>query len=188
MSLVFSSEESLESYLHEEMKSGYNPISDEHIDGVIRQFDTVSYGIIDLICYSKPRFLDGELMAEPSLTVIELKNEPINNSAVAQIARYKRFFERAADDSLLNIPEDCISYVLVGPDIVRGTDTCYLTDSMDWLTTIIFKLNPRNGITFEESRGWTRTKEDFSSVSNINNLLEPEYSVSDKIGDEDGEN
>lgn len=162
--IVLDSEKELEDYLSHIMKSGYSPVTEEHIDKVYRQFDLGGYGVIDLLSVS---YVDDGNEVVHEIRVIELKKGPIKSDHIAQIARYKRgidtFIERSAED--LNGID--ISYHLVGDGYAEQGDVQFLADSCEWLSVHHYKFDLEGGVKFEESYGWVRTNATYAGIKEL---------------------
>jgi len=169
MNLSFDSEAHFEKYIVSKMEESKEcPITGMSVDMVISQAEISGYGIIDIMTIAD-EVVDGGVVLEPkTLNIYELKNVPINIKAIAQIARYrvgvKRLIDASLNEFLKNIE---VNYFLIGPDIEKGNDTVYLSDSTPWLTTMLFDLSVDDGISFDETIGWHNANEDFSKIDKI---------------------
>lgn len=130
---------------------------------IYRQVPLSTYGVVDMVAidieYSPIRPI-------VHVALYELKKGAIDNSAVGQIARYrtacKRLLAEKSQDSKLFDYE--ITGNLVGSDICSG-DTCFLVESIEWLSAHVFELDFANGLSFEDKFGWHRADEDFSEIT-----------------------
>lgn len=164
--IELQSERVLEDFLFEEMKDGCCPITGNRVDEVFRQFDTGSYGVIDLISIAHDVVAahDGGLIEEGLVRIFELKKGALDTDAIAQIARYRQCVERFLLGHDTALRRACIEYVLVGNSVSLSGNACYLADSIDWLRVFTFKVSIATGIEFEEKGGWFRKGEDFAKL------------------------
>lgn len=167
--IKFETENDLEMLLYQSFKEdGLLLVNGEFYDDCIRQFDTKSYGIPDLVFYSDEIEIDennNKTVMNKLIHVVELKNEPIKMSHIAQIARYKTYFERATSEMHCSL-----YFSLVVPEgIGKSDDVCWVINSLEDIDVYEFSLDPREGIEFHASGGWYKTIEDFSPVNNLFN-------------------
>jgi hypothetical protein len=148
--IKFESEKKLEEFIadcfHE---NSHCIVCGDYYEGLVRQFNAGEYGIPDLVFYSEDIDEEGQSNYK-RLHVIELKNEPIQSSHIAQIARYKRYFELAFKNHEVDM-----QFTLVVPKSVEESgDTMWLIDSLENIKIVEFSLSPKTGIEFKESSGW----------------------------------
>ena len=164
--IKFESERSFEDFLQNEFNStGMCPITDEEFDSCYRQFDTKSYGICDLVYVSSYPLDSDAIEVQLNIHVIELKTEQIKPADIAQICRYKTYFERATK----NIKNVDLTFSLVVPaGISSSQDCCYLINALeDDVFVYEFSLSPSTGISFCLSNGYSKNVEKLSSVKCI---------------------
>lgn len=157
--IKFESEKCFEDFLYKEFQEdGICLVNDEEYQDCIKQFNTGSYGIPDLVYYSSDYEIinEEEQIKHMRIHVVELKNEPIKLSHIAQIARYKTFFSRAYSGFDVEM-----EFSLVVPEGVKSSDDCcFMTNALDGISIYEYKLNPRTGISFDQSSGWHRVNVD----------------------------
>lgn len=169
--IKFESEKDFENFILECFEDdGLCIITDETYDDCISQFDTRSYGIPDLVFYSNDKEIgqNNEEYDVKRIQVVELKTEQIKLSHIAQIARYKTYFERAYDGFDLEM-----QFSLVVPEgVINNDDCCWLINSLSDISVYEYKLDPRRGIVFNESKGWRKKGADNQIALDIFGLEE----------------
>lgn len=164
--IKFESEKKLENFIVDCFnEDGIFIVNDEEYDHLEQQFDAGKYGVPDLVFYSSDiEDIDEDTQINKKrLHVVELKNEPIQLSHVAQIARYKRYFELA-----FKRHEVDMQFTLVVPESVsESKDVMWLIESLDNIKIVEFSLNPKTGIKFKESCGWYKVDESYKSAMDI---------------------
>lgn len=165
MGIVFEKEKDLEDLLFDEMIGGYCPITGFEVTGVKRQYDAGGYGIIDLLAYSIWSDEKGDVKS--AINIYELKNGPITIDAIGQISRYARGVQRAMEHEAGFFKHCRIGCHLVGNDVSQANDAVFITEAMPNLSLWLFKLDPHNGIRFEQSTGWRRNGENLDKFFDL---------------------
>jgi len=95
----------------------------------LRQIKIGNYGIADIITWEKyPNVVfDGGLL---KITIYELKQNKVNASSFFQGIRYCRGVQSYLDKRKIEIPIK-INLVLIGREIDKSSDFCYLTNLID---------------------------------------------------------
>lgn len=148
--ISFNSEKDMETFLveHEDFIKEYFNLPDHTI---YRQPRLGGYGIADLIAVSCRAF-DDRPQKFVDIVIIELKNTPISLANVAQVARYRDFFQRLLDCTPDQID---VSGILIGlKTFPSSDDLCFLCQNIDWLSVYELGLDPREGIVFNHIAGW----------------------------------
>lgn len=164
--IKFSSENDFEMFLYNHfLETSESLVDEKKFQHCIRQFNAGAYGKPDLVYFTK---LDDDIAKaighEYEISVIEIKNEPIKNSDVSQICRYKTGFERSFDCSDVEI-----SFSLVVPkgSIKNHSDICWTIENLSDVHVYEFDLDPREGIKFDLSYGWMKTDEDIDLIKSV---------------------
>lgn len=149
-----------------------------------RQVTLGKYGICDLLFISAARHdASGELFITARL--VELKNTALSLQDVAQVARYKSFFD-ALDGKAKNIDVD-FSACLVGLKSFPGSgDLCYLCQGIGWLDVYETEISPHKGVVLSRVRGWqpsSNTEESFRKF--VGDFVLP-FASSDEVADGKG--
>lgn len=135
-----------------------------------RQMNLGPYGIADIvgICsYTDP---DGRTNCD--VRIIELKNTPLAAAHVAQLARYKSFFERVLQDSGIRFTD--IRGILVGlKTFPTADDLCYLVQNMNWLTCYEMNFCPFAGLEWHEVGGWRPSADASDAIARVSELVTP---------------
>lgn len=143
--ILFESEKEFEDMLCDRLDEGSWIVEDECVDGYERQVKLESYGVVDLLLHdTEMDLVDGcEIIIGRRVKIVELKITELKSDSLAQIARYKAFFDAVEHDFEL-------SYVLVckASCSYRG-DLVFLAQSMDWLDIYTYKFSLTNGVEFE---------------------------------------
>lgn len=169
--ILFDSEKSLEQFIIDEFNNeGICIIDGDEYDECISQFDTKTYGIPDLLFIRVGVDIDENENPFETLTVhiIELKNEPIKMSNIAQIARYKTYFDRAYSGFSVEVR----SSLVVPKSVGIGDDICWVVNHINDIDVYEFTLNPSTGIRFRASHSWSRNEEDFEPALSLFGLEE----------------
>ena len=139
-----------------------NPLTDESIEYCFQQVEIGSYGIADIIFVDiywdeeKPEFL---------IRIVELKKDLINLAAIAQIGQYKAGLEHYFKKGFRQIKMR-IEGILVGSGY-SDDKSCFLVDSINWLSCYHYNLSLSDGINFKESNGWEINKSKFGFLNQI---------------------
>lgn len=151
--IKFESEKHLENFFVKHFEdTGECLINDIHYHDLTQQLNIGSYGITDLI-YSK---YENDCNI---IYIVELKNTAPKFDDVAQISRYRTYFERA-----FGIYENVIiRCALVFPEQESYKDVIWLFDQSPYIDFFSFSLDPKNGISFDLSHGWYKKDEDFAA-------------------------
>lgn len=161
--IKFESEKHLENFFVQHFDStGECIIDDQKFDDLKQQLNIGSYGIPDLVYFA---FDEG--CKTNRLHIVELKNTKPKLEDVAQIARYRTYFTRALR-KYANVDIECS---LVFPDEESLSEVVWLFDHMQGVNFITFRLNPKEGIVFDQSYGWHKKDEDLEIARNL--LIEP---------------
>lgn len=159
--ISFDSEKCFEQFIIQEFeKDNVCIIDDCEYQECVSQFDTKTYGIPDLVFVGFDFDLDKDdnPIERARIHVVELKNEQIKLSHIAQIARYKTYFQRAFDGKEVDL-----SFSLVVPKGVgAGDEVCWVINHLDEIDIYEFELNPSEGIEFRQTKGWFRQEENFA--------------------------
>lgn len=162
----FESEKCFEDFITQQHESEGICIIDEcEYEKCYRQFDTKTYGIPDLVFVGSYMDLskDNEPIEVHRIHVVELKNEQIKTSNLAQISRYKTYFDRAFSGHNVEL-----SFSLVVPKgVIDCDDACWLINSLEGIDVYEFYLDPSEGIKFKLTCGWSRISEDFSPAIDL---------------------
>lgn len=164
--IKFDSERSLEDFIFGEFKSANEcAITDEEYANCYRQFDTKGYGVCDLVYVSAQQVSDTCEAVETNILVVELKNEQVKPADIAQICRYRTYFQRATK----HIKNVKLSFILAVPEgVINSQDCCYLTNALEDIVDVYtFKLDPSKGITFSYEVDFFKVNEDLSSIESI---------------------
>lgn len=172
--IKWESEKDFENFIVECFATdGFCIVDDEHYQNMSQQFDTCGYGIPDLVFYSQDveHIDDKTTVTHNRLHVIELKNEPIKLSHISQIARYKRYFERALESHDVEM-----KFSLVVPESVKGNDdVVWLLDSLDNISVMEFTLDPKEGIKFDKSIDWYKVKENKQKALDLFDIEDEDF-------------
>lgn len=119
---------------------------------VFPQMELGPYGIPDIVAVEVLEPPDEKKIV--TVKIFELKNAPLTLANVAQISRYKDFFNDAARG--MNVDYDVDAYLIGAKTFPtqNGSDLVYLCQNIDWLSVYEFALNPRKGIEFHAVREW----------------------------------
>ena len=161
---ILENERELEDYIVTETEKGVNPITDETVSYCLRQVNLGGYGIIDIVfinIYDDP---DNE--PELYFRIIELKKGIIDNAAVAQISQYKQGIEHYLGLKDFQI-KTRVEGILIGAGHNNNDNTCFLIDSIDWLSCYHYELTLEYGIQFKQSCGWVKKGEEFNNLDEI---------------------
>ena len=164
--IKFESEKHLEDFITQQFNNdGLCIVDGEQYEHMERQFTAGLYGVVDLVFYSSYTAQDwnGLEIDRKVIHVIELKNEPMKLSHIAQLSRYKRYFDLAFEGANIEL-----HYSLVVPESVsKSDDAKWLIDSLKDINVIEFTLDPINGIRFDRSIGWMKTDETYKDAMGI---------------------
>lgn len=165
--IKFESEKHLEDFIYNYYKeTGKCLIDDQEYGFCSRQFRAGPYGVCDLVFFDYSE-ADEASPSMCSVFVVELKNEPVKPSDVAQICRYKTFFDRAS-------AIDDVTCCLVVPDstIHKVEDVAYLCNALESVIDFYeFSLDAHKGISFEYQNGFRKTNDAYDYNSLITNLI-----------------
>jgi hypothetical protein len=150
--IKFVSEKSLENFIVSHFNdTGMCILTDEQYESVFQQYNIGVHGIPDLVFISKEHPQEGGEKDSFEILVVELKNEAISFSAIAQISKYKAYFDRVFGET----DNVRVRYLLVTQEQV---DPC---GEIDWMVAnlgdiemVEFKLNPYSGVEFNHSEKW----------------------------------
>ena len=166
MKLEFKSEKDLENYFVEKFnKDKYFAPADEEYIECHQQFDTKGYGVCDLVFTGAYPLDEDCKVIENYISVVELKNKPIRLSDIAQLCRYRTYFERAigSNDNV------SISYYLVVPKgILNNTDCVMTLNALSGIITAVeFSVDADSGMSFSRFEGGSVVNEDLSQALSI---------------------
>ena len=140
-------EEELEDFLEE------NDNADKWFkvgDISFRQLPLPGYGVMDLLFTQISRKLNNDLHID--FTIMELKKDMLDLSAVGQIHRYKRGLEIHLDLWLESASISNFTYtiqgILIGRDYGQDMDICHVITESDWITGYCCELGLEDGISF----------------------------------------
>lgn len=125
-----------------------------------RQVNIAPYGIMDILVISES---DGHV----SFTIIELKNQNITRSDMAQLSRYMRYFEIL--ESNLTSMVGCRG-ILLGPESFTGTqsDDVFLAQNLSEIDVYSLKIDPMSGLSATLIQDWRLAEEhDFSAIISL---------------------
>lgn len=110
---------------------------------VERQFSIGKHGIVDLVIH-----WENPHSNMTYVEVVELKNSKIKPSHMAQLARYKNFFDKSSASTL---------YSLIGLSTVEEdkSDDCFLYQESEWIDVFEVSVSMLDGVVFSKVSGWT---------------------------------
>lgn len=156
-------EAELEEYLFGVL-SEYGIISEEICGTPFRQVTFKGYGTADLIVLSTDLGLSAPKLI---ISIIELKKNEIDLTAVGQICRYRKAILRLIEKNQRihrHFEDIDIRGYLIGSVLGSG-DVCYLIESIEWLTTIIYSISLETGLELQTVlNGWHAPDEDFLDI------------------------
>lgn len=135
------------------------PISGECVHRYYRQYEIKGYGIIDLIKLS----FDEDSC---TVTILELKNEPLKESHYSQLARYMAGANRIKERLLIKYPHARIYIAgeLAGPYDISKNDLVYLNQLCEDINIYDLSLLMSEGFAAQHisKEGWHNTSENLS--------------------------
>lgn len=162
--ISFDSEKHLEDFICKYLDEGKNIINeDEHVEIYKRQFNTRHYGVIDIVTFTPYKGPNNQICV--NVCVIELKNDYLKIQNIAQIARYKTFFERMSEHSDVEYDFEYVLACKGGK--IPSSDCCYLVNESEWLSYYEFELDFDEGIKFTSQSGYFKTDEQFDFMNDI---------------------
>lgn len=163
--IKFESEKAFEHMLVEHMSGGIDPIHEEKVLWVKEQVRLGSFGICDVLALTEFKFKNNE--KNHALHLIELKINPVTSMQIAQVCRYKKFFEEIDALDKLNISD--IRYSLINSYSAPCDDVIHLAQSCG--VDIYYYSMGMNGISFktyqEPSSDAELVEKDASNIKSI---------------------
>lgn len=155
--ISFDSEKCLEDLLFENqdfLRKSFDLDADHEIR---RQVQLGAYGTADIVALKAYRDVEHDF-TYLDVVIFELKNTPLALGHVSQIARYKRFFDSLYIEHDIDHVE--IKGILIGKKTFpTGDDLVFLCQSIDWLETYEFSIDPLAGLKFGWVNGWVKSGE-----------------------------
>lgn len=121
-----------------------------------RQVDFGSYGICDILGMQVYPRMNGTRYINAH--IIEIKKEEVNIATFLQAARYAKAVQRIIKKRLTNTKVQC-AITLIGKTVDSSSDFIYLPDIIDNLAIYTYKLDFKDGITFQREAGYCITNE-----------------------------
>lgn len=166
MEVSFPSESFIEDYICSSIRDyDVNPITDCGVDYFIRQPELGVYGIADIITVSV--YYDERLIPHYSVTVIELKNQPLKSKDYAQLCRYMKCIKKHLSKYSRFIKLDVkVSGVLAGMESTED-DFVFLSDVMTDIDTYYLSLDMGKGFRSKlvNNGRWSRSNDSFRDIS-----------------------
>lgn len=158
--IPFPSEKFIEDYVFESINENAQcPVSGQDVDYVLRQHEITGYGVSDLI---KICVRDSNIY----ITVLELKNEPLKEAHLSQLARYMRGIQRQLHRYQKIGYQIHIDGELAGP--VRSdkdSDFVFLIGRLTDISVYKIKLSMAQGFEAERvSTSWFNSSENLSGA------------------------
>lgn len=166
MRVPFPNEETIERFVAEQIDTNLHcPISQEDVFDYVRQHSIQGYGVADIIKIHATK-------DRAWLTVLELKNKPLNETHLTQLTRYMVGLKRQARryEDRFDIKFD-IYGELAGP-LNPGGDFVFLAEHLsDEISVYELSLHMDRGFTSEPvCRGWFNTNEDLAGGKKLARL------------------
>jgi len=165
MNIEFPSEKIIDDYVYSKiMAEQFCPVAGEHVQHCVRQHEIRGYGITDLI---KILRYGNQL----EVTILELKNEPLKEAHISQLARYmvglRRQLRRYANSG--HVPFDIeVRGELAGPLDVGRNDFVYMLDIIEDITVYDISLTMEDGFCSNMvNAGWHNNSEDLLGAKPI---------------------
>ena len=169
--LDFPSEKFIEDYVeHCIAHTETCPIDGEQVSYVLRQHEIKAYGRTDII---KLRVSPGAL----DIYILELKNEPLNELHLAQLARYMAGAKRQAERYQNRFPDYLIEVhgQLAGPFVPGANDFVWMLEQTESIDAFALSISISEGFVSEEiSRGWFKKNQDSQGGRKIAKIVAPE--------------
>lgn len=152
----FPSERAIEDFVfHQIEQGGVCPISGEQVDLCLRQHEIKAYGRTDIIklCWS-PGLLE--------IVILELKNKPLCEAHISQLARYMVGARRQAEryQRRFSHYEISIRGQLAGPFEKGLNDIVWMMECIEDIELYALKMDMKTGFSAESTgQGWYRTQE-----------------------------
>lgn len=164
----FPSERFIEDYITHQLEStGLCPIDLIEVDNFVRQHEIKGYGRTDLIKFRKsPGLLE--------VIIVELKNEPITEMHLSQLARYMVGARRQAARYQRRFPgyEINVRGQLAGPFDPSIGDFVWLMDVIEGIEVYSLSVCMSDGFRSEEiTSGWHKKGEDLKGAKPIAKLI-----------------
>jgi len=175
--IKFESEAHFEKFIIDHhKKTGELITHDESWMYLYSQMKIEGVGIPDLIAINPGETIHGGIL--PSLLVLELKNQPVQEKDVGQLARYMSYFERKLEGVE-------VRGALVVPETkYTASDSCYLMDSIgDKVDFITFSLGI-NGIDFSYRENFCNNRENNNAAILMLEKLNEGYGLALVSGEE----
>jgi hypothetical protein len=148
--ITFNSEKDMEDFFfqYSDNYSGWFDLHPSVAWEKRRQVNFGTYGICDLLFIGTETTADSRII---HVRLIELKNTPLNCANIAQVARYKQFFDKIEEESgyVVNFKANLIGLKTLP---VAG-DFAYLAQNIDWLDVFETHVQP-TGITIKIVSEW----------------------------------
>jgi hypothetical protein len=115
-----------------------------------RQVRLGGYGIADIVGIRSYRDESGICI---DVHIIELKNTTLSPAHLAQVARYKHFFDEVAENQPIQM--DVQASLIGKKTFPTSDDFVYLCQSIPWVQVYEFRLDPMSGLSLDVVSGWT---------------------------------
>lgn len=173
----FDNERQIENYLASYMtENGSCPISGDPVDMLFRQHKFGPYGVADLVSIA---FIPAGLC----VNIIEIKNESLKASHVAQLSRYMaaaRHYVEMITPSLVGANVVSVKGILAGP--FDGGDLAFLLRHLKWISVYDIKVSVDTGIEISEvSDDWIKPSARKKDQIEVFRDIQAEYDANSHI-------
>ena len=160
----FPSEKALEDYVWSQIADqSHCPIADDSVHFAYRQMPIPGYGVTDIVKVSVfPQRTD--------ITVLELKNEPLKESHLSQVARYMRGLERWSERYQQIFPNHQINITgeLAGPLKPDSNDLVYMSGQLEAISIFDVGVSMEHGFHSEiVGDGWFQRDENLKGGKDL---------------------
>lgn len=150
----FDSEKCMEDFFFENYQYYSEHFGTDYLPNLraYRQAPLGKYGICDLLFLSTTRDeASGKILA--SVRLVELKNTALSHSDVAQVARYKSFFDEL-DKQAKGMDIDFYASLVGLKTFPGSSDLCYLCQTLGWMDVFEAEISAVEGVVLSRVRGW----------------------------------
>tara|TARA_A100000171_G_scaffold14637_1_gene13010 strand:+ start:2605 stop:3192 length:588 start_codon:yes stop_codon:yes gene_type:complete len=160
----FPSERAIEDFVfHQIEQEGLCPISGEQVDLCLRQHEIKAYGRTDIIkLYWSPGLLE--------IVILELKNKPLCELHLSQLARYMVGARRQAARYQKRFPnyEILVRGQLAGPFEKGLNDIVWMLECIEGIEFYALTMDMKTGFRSESlEQGWHKTQEDLQGGKSV---------------------